>query len=119
METLLCCIFLVLFMFIVVNTVYMIQDKVHLIRIARDAGRESVIVGGDLDTGYAVAKDRARMYFSDSDNVQVDLQLYGGKSVVCQVSYPYKLFGNLFPKATVTLAATAVFGYRDIASGYD
>jgi Flp pilus assembly protein TadG len=117
LETLLCCILLLAFVFVCIETANLVADKTHLQRVAREAAREAVI---DMDTARGKTRGQtvARMYFDDRANlVQLNVNLsqkMQGAAVVyfakATASYPYK--SNILGKE-VGLNAQATFGWLD------
>ncbi len=114
LETLFCCILLIIFVFSCIEMANIIADKTHLQRVVREAAKETVV---DMNTseGKRRGQEIARMYFDDANLVQLNVKLceknQGTSKVHCaeaKALYPYK--SELLGKE-VKLNAQATFGW--------
>lgn len=114
LETLFCCILLIIFVFSCIEAANIIADKTHLQRIAREAAKEAA-VDMNASEGRKRGEEVARMYFEEANSVRLDVRLSQesqGTSKVhyaeAKAAYPYK--SNLLGKE-VGLNAQATFGW--------
>jgi Flp pilus assembly protein TadG len=115
-ETVFCCILLIIFVFSCIEVANIIADKVHLQRVVREAARETVV---DMKTsdGRKRGQEVAKMYYADADLVDLKVNLnqkpQGTSKMHCaeaKATYPYrsKILGK-----EVKLNAQATFGWID------
>lgn len=95
----------------IIEAVFLIQDRIYITRIARDAARGAIIEGCNLGTGMKIAQDRATMYFgSNSGKVSTSMAKHTENSVRCEISYLHTtMFG-----VDVPISAHAVFGFKSL-----
>lgn len=117
LETLFCCILLLMFAVSCIEIANLITDKVHLQRIVREAAKEAA-VDMNISEGKKRGQEVALMYYdNEAYLIQLDVKLSQktqGTSRIhyaeANASYPYKT--NLLGQE-VDLNARATFGWID------
>ncbi|MGQ9498553.1 MAG: TadE/TadG family type IV pilus assembly protein [Desulfotomaculales bacterium] len=116
-ETALAFVVLLFFTLVCVDLAYLIADKVHLQRVAREAAREAAITN-DVGAGKSKGMDLAGMYFGkNAHKVMLDVQDKkegNARFFTATAGYRHKVFGGDFLGwEGVSLGAKATFGWWD------
>lgn len=95
------------------EAVLLIQDRIGVIRVAREGARETALTGS-IEAGEEKARRVASLYLKTPVEINITVVEAGDlDNVVCNVTTVHRPLFNILRKGGVVLSEEAIFHYKD------